>query len=328
MGENHHGRKIPLPRKLEYRESAASLRQWKTHFINYTRTDIFFAKFVQADTEWKTQENDWGFEDEPAASQTKRTKAQVKDDCLMFLETLSSYLPDDYIGEKICKMTKNLKEVWSVIDDFFGVTLSSETYLELTKLSKKQNETYRQFYLRLEGFVSKHLTKGGVKIEEMQSPARGDIMTISIKNLVVIIWMTKIHPKLVDCVKIDFSQELRGGKELVELMGRIADNVDNILARHDISGAVSMVKEDDAVITCTMAMSTKSTMDSEVGHAEAAEVEEGSHPRGNRAVQTRRAAATPSSAPTATTWPRPSASRSTPTMKHRSVGERTSQSDS
>ena len=163
----------------------------------------------------------------------------------MFLETLSSYLPDDFIGEKICKTTGSLKEVWNVIDDFYGVKLSSETFLGLTKLTKKSDETYRQFYLRLEGFVSKHLTKGGVKVEELEVPARSDQVTISMKNLIVIIWMTKIHPKLVDCVKVDFAQELRGGKELIELMGRIADNVDNILARHDISGAVAMVTEDE-----------------------------------------------------------------------------------
>ena len=68
MGENSQGRKIPIPRKLGYQESAASLRLWKTHFINYTRTDMFFTKFVQADTEWKIRDNDWGFQDEAATS--------------------------------------------------------------------------------------------------------------------------------------------------------------------------------------------------------------------------------------------------------------------
>ena len=40
------GRKIQAPRKLEQRESAASLRLWKIHFANYTRTDPYFAHFV------------------------------------------------------------------------------------------------------------------------------------------------------------------------------------------------------------------------------------------------------------------------------------------
>ena len=245
MGENSHGRKIPIPRRLDYQESAASLRLWKTHFTNYTRTDQFFAKFVQADTKWKVREADWGFAAEPETSQTKRTGAQMQADCLMFLETLSSYLPDDYLVEKITKNSEDLASVWTIVDDFYGVTLNSETFLGLAKMSKKDTETNRQFYLRMEGFVSKHLTKGGVKVEEIQTPVRGDIMTISIKNIIMIIWMSKVHPKLIDCVKIDFAQELRAGRELIELMGRVADNVDSILARHDVSGTVSRIEAED-----------------------------------------------------------------------------------
>ena len=53
--------------------------------------------------------------------------------------------------------------------------------------------------------------------------------------------MTKIHPRLVDFVKVDFTQELKQGRELIELMGNIADNVDNILARHDTAASVSFL---------------------------------------------------------------------------------------
>ena len=47
-------------------------------------------------------------------------------------------------------------------------------------------------------------------------------------------WLSKIHDKMVDCVRIEFASELRGEKQLIELMPRIADNVDNILSRHNI----------------------------------------------------------------------------------------------
>ena len=79
----------------------------------------------------------------------------------------------------------------------------------------------------------------------MTSPAVGDSLIISLKNVIVIIWMTKIHQKLVDFVKVDFAQELKAGKELIELMGRVADNVDNILARHDAAAGVSLLIGDE-----------------------------------------------------------------------------------
>ena len=235
------GRKIPPPRPLERKETAASLRLWKVHFLNYYRTDAYFKKFISEATTWHVNQVHWGFTAEPEDSTLKRQPAELESDCNMFLNTLASYVPDDYIVEKILKNTTNIASIWKIIDDFYGVSLSSETFLGLAKMHKEQSETYRQFYLRLEGFVSKHLTKGGVKVEDVTSPARGDTLTISIKNIIVITWMQKVHEKFIDCVKVDFSQELRGGKELIELLPRLADNVDGILARHDLSSGISAI---------------------------------------------------------------------------------------
>ena len=165
----------------------------------------------------------WGFAAKTAETSLKRTQAEMKLDCLMFLETLASYLPDDYLVEKITKNTGSLADVWKVINSYFGVMLSSDTFRELAKMSKKKEETYRQFYLRMEGFVSKHLTKANIKVEDVTAPATGDILTISLKNVLVIMWMTKIHPRLVGFVKVDFTKELKAGWELIELMGSIAD---------------------------------------------------------------------------------------------------------
>ena len=217
------------------------MRLWKVAFTNYYRADVYFGHFVHADTTWNVAAEDWGFDNEPATSQLKRTKAQLKSDCSMFLETLASYLPCDYLVEKITRTTTSMAGVWELIDQFYGIQLTSETFLALAKLTKKPTESHRQFYLRIEGFVSKHLSKAGVKVEDVTVPQGGDTLTVSLKNVLCIWWMEKIHDKLIDCVKLDYAQELREGKELVALMPRIADNIPSILARHDIAGGVNKV---------------------------------------------------------------------------------------
>ena len=244
MTENY-GRKIPVPRKLELQETAASLRLWKVHVTNYYKSDKHFKRFVDATETWNMQADHWGFAAEAATSDLQRTAAQVKDDCYMFLETFASYLPDDYLVERLVKSTSSYKDVWDKLQQFYGVVLSSDTFLEIAKMVKKPQETYRQFYLRMEGFVSKHLTEGGIKVEEITTQARGDQLTISMKNLIVIMWMQKIHEKFIDCVRIEFAAELRGKRQLIELMPRIADNVQNILARHDIASSVSRIPYSD-----------------------------------------------------------------------------------
>ena len=158
------GRKVPIPRKLDINETAPSIRLWKIAFVNYYRADTFFSAFVQAGAKWNVQAADWGFEDEAATSALKRSGAQMKQDCEMFLQTLASYLPDDYLVEKISKTTENMDGVWEVLEQYYGTTLTSETFLQIDKMKKKDIESYRQFYMRIEGLVSKHLTKGGVKV--------------------------------------------------------------------------------------------------------------------------------------------------------------------
>ena len=242
MATSVNGRKIQLPRKLEAIETASSLRLWKVHYVNYTRTDPYFAHFVKAETTWNPNTDDWGFAAEVAEGSLKRSKAEMKSDCLMFLETLSSYLPTDYLMDNVSE-TGSLKDVWKVVDTFYGTTLSSFTFLELATMSRLKEETYRQFYMRMEGYVAKHLTTGGVKVENVTSPATGDTLTISLKNVIVIMWLSKISPKLVDYVRIEFGTELKAGRQLIELMGPIADNVESILARHDHAGTVTNILE-------------------------------------------------------------------------------------
>ena len=238
-------RKVPIPRKLDVKESGPSVRLWKIAFINYYRSDIYFSKFVQAGATWNVTAANWGFEDEPNTSDLKRTAAQMMEDCKMFLETLASYVPDDYLVEKISKTTSSMAGVWDVLEQYYGIAVNSDTFLQIDKMAKKEIESYRQFYLRMEGLVSKHLTKGGIKVEDVTSPQDGDIMSITVKNLVVIMWLQKINPKMVDCVRHEYAQELREGKQLVELLPRISDNVENILSKHDIAGNVNQVEAEN-----------------------------------------------------------------------------------
>ena len=215
------------------------MRLWKIHFINWTRTDPYFAYFVKAEVKWNVNAADWGFAAETAEGSLMRSKAEMKADCLMFLQTLASYLPDDYLVDTITGKTGELEDVWNEIDKYYGTCLSSFTFLELATMVKNKEETHRQFYMRLEGFVAKHLAKQGVKVEDVETPATGDILTISLKNLVVIMWMTKIHKRLVDFVKIEYAADLKSGKQLIELMPLVADNVDSILSRHDQAATVN-----------------------------------------------------------------------------------------
>ena len=71
------------------------------------------------------------------ADTTVTKRPQMKAGCNMFLQTFASYLPDDYVVEKLTRNTANMADVWKIMDEFYGVMLSSETFLALCKIAKK-----------------------------------------------------------------------------------------------------------------------------------------------------------------------------------------------
>ena len=73
---------------------------------------------------------------------------------------LASYLPHEYITDKLLKKSVSFDSAFSIIEDHYGVTPSQETFCDFSGLKRLPNEPYRQFYDRMVSFVEKHLVKG------------------------------------------------------------------------------------------------------------------------------------------------------------------------
>ena len=64
-------------------------------------------------------------------------------------------------------------------------------------------------------------------------------MSIALMNFVAMNWLSKINRQLINIVKSDYSRELRENTQLVELVQRISNNIDAMLARHEVINNVS-----------------------------------------------------------------------------------------
>ena len=56
--------KIPLPRKLELKETMQSLVQWKMQFKQYMKQDDNYRGFLASDVEWDPTHRTYGFDAE------------------------------------------------------------------------------------------------------------------------------------------------------------------------------------------------------------------------------------------------------------------------
>ena len=222
-------------------ETLQTLNHWKTSFRTYYRRDSFYKGFLLPDATWDSSAENYGQAADLNGGDVVRSAADKAGDLEDFLNTLAGYLPFPYLTEKIVKASTKLQDVWDTIYDHYGVNVTSESLLDYVAIKQITGETYRQFFDRLLSHARLHLPKPNVTVEGINSGANGEKMTISLMNFVAMDWLNKINVHLVDIVKTEYSRELRENTQLMELVPRIASNIDAMLARHDIVGGVEQL---------------------------------------------------------------------------------------
>ena len=230
--QRYIGSRAPLPPQLGEHETFDSLRQWKQKFRNYYRRDLYYQRFFHPSCTWDpTQPETYGFTAE-TTGQLKREPGEIKDDLVYVLTSLAGFLPHGHVTDRILNTTC-LADVWAILDDIYGAEVNQSTFLDFASLTKKDGETYRQFFERLQSYVRQHLSPANVSVPGLNTGATGDTMTISMLNFIVVIWLQKVDARLPDICKHEYAVELKAGKTLFELMPRIAQAIDSMLQRYD-----------------------------------------------------------------------------------------------
>ena len=78
----------------------------------------------------------------------------------------------------------------------------------------------------------------------MADEQAGDMMTISMYNLLTIMWLEKIDRKLIKVVQIEFADELKKGDQLFSLMPRMAKAMDSMLKKLETESAIQAIEAD------------------------------------------------------------------------------------
>ena len=226
------------PRKLEQQETLQTLNQWQTVFRNYFRRCQFYGFFLQPGVTWTSGLNR-GF----TANETtglKRTPAVLAADLDGLLECLGSYLPFDYVAEKLKMETTDMKSAWAIIYEIYDAEIDTAHYLDYALMKKLPEETYRSFFNRLVGFVRQHLPDRQTQAEGITSPIGGEQLTIGLLDSITVHWLLSIDKRLIHIIKTEFATELKA-KRLCQMVKQIAVNIDELLQRYSNSDVVNSI---------------------------------------------------------------------------------------
>ena len=226
-----HSVKCPPPRQLGTAETLESLTHWKNTFRTYFKKDDSYKPLMRLNKIWDPSAVNYGQVDENEG--LERSVSEVKEDLMDLLNTLAGFLPHSYLTDKLVSNTNNWNDVWQIIYEHYGVTITGETLLDFEDLHKENGETHRQFFERLLQHTRQHLAPANIKVEHISTGAQAEKMSVSLMNMVAVQWLRKTDPALIKIVRTEYSTELRDNIQLAALVPRIAPNIDQLLTRYN-----------------------------------------------------------------------------------------------
>ena len=125
------------------------------------------------------------------------------------MECLGGFSPLDYVSEKIKLESTNVKTAFEISYEIYDAEIDTTNYLDYASMTCLPNDTYRNFYKRLVGFVRQHLPDKRIVAEGVTSPDTGESLTIGLLDLIAIHWMLFIDKRLISTVKTEFTEDLK-----------------------------------------------------------------------------------------------------------------------
>ena len=222
----------PKQRVLNKEETLNSFNGWKDNLIFILSQNKDFSPFLAPDSSWlKASASDTrGLTDDPnsVAEAVRKTAVQKSQILNLLLGQIANYATC-ISRNQIVKNSTSLGEVWSRIREHYGFHSTGAHFLSLSNIKLQPGERYEDLYQRLYTFFDDNLLTSGSTIKHHDSTATSDEqMSVSVENVIVYLWLERIHVGLPALVQQRYGTELRN-KTLSSLKSEISQALNSLL---------------------------------------------------------------------------------------------------
>ena len=247
--------KLNPPRAVLMNETRESLTNWFEGCRNFLANDDHFVRFTLPGAVWDPDAANMGFLQEGQETKLRRPAQEVAAALERMWTTISGFFPFSFLRRRFNSSTSwnSMRQIVFVI---FNFQLNGHSLLDSVTGAanvKAEDENLYIFYERILDFYTEHLVGPNVNAGGFQTGPQGDNMSLSQNNLIVLIWLQKIDPRLPKLVQVEYGSELRGNVQLVDLVSRIANDIPALLEKNRMTkdtgvGRVHHDEDDDAHI--------------------------------------------------------------------------------
>ena len=204
--------RAPKQWKLTTRETSNSYTIWKENLIYTLSLDPAFQPFLDDNVTWRTSTDPTpcrGFTDTPATETrpvvTKESKVATLNLMLGQIANFATVISRN----QIVKNSTSLHDIWDKIRQHYGFNNTGSRFLDLVNIKLEADERHEDLYQRLVSFFDDNLlTTEGRIIHHSSVVQRDEEISPTLENVVVLMWLQRIHVGLPNLVKQRYGAEL------------------------------------------------------------------------------------------------------------------------
>ena len=220
----------PKQKELTRSETITSFNAWRDQFLYVLSFNKNFTLFLRSGTTWSKASSaspHRGFVDDTEGENrvTKEEKVKQLD---LFLGQIANYAPV-ISRNQITKNSTSLNDIWSKLREHYGIQTSGAKFIGVVDIQLGPGERYEDLYQRILAFFEDNLLTTDCGISHHGDDiTTNEELTPSLENMVVLIWLQRIHEGLPGLIKQKYGAELRN-KTLSSLKSEISAAIDSLL---------------------------------------------------------------------------------------------------
>ena len=223
--------RAPKQWDLTSNETLNSFKNWKENLVYTLSLDKSFAPFLKDGVTWGKQSSvnpTRGFQDDAADVTDKKTKEEKCASLNLMLGQIANYATI-ISRNSIIKGSTSLNDIWEQIRLHYGFQTTGSRFLDLSSIRQSPGERPEDLYQRLVSFVDDNLlTTDGSLTHHSVAVTSDEEISPSLENVVVLIWLERLHVNLPALVKQRYGSELRN-KTLASIKPEISQALSSLL---------------------------------------------------------------------------------------------------
>ena len=223
--------RAPKQWKLTSEETLNTFTNWKENLMYTLTLDKSFAPFIKDGVTWKEESDDdphRGFQDDADGTTDKQTKQEKCNTLHLMLGQIANWATVISRNE-IVQRSVSLNDIWNKLRQYYGFHTTGSRFLDLGTIRFQPGERAEALYQRLVSFIDDNLLTKDCGVSHHGSAVKkSEAVSPSLENVVVYLWLERLHVSLPALVKQKYGAELRN-RTLASIKPEISQALNSML---------------------------------------------------------------------------------------------------